>query len=99
MATLGDQINAIVCLDGKNELPAFDRDQLHSGRDLHAGRRCGLVANVNVSTDCLLQWPVKIWVDGLDAGPFKKADQKTSSKDFRHYQEFLRFRVERRNSF
>lgn len=99
MPPLRDQIHAIVGLDLENKLSPVDFDQLDGSRDFEARWRRCFVAHVDVRSHRLFPWPVEVGVDCPDTGPFEKADQEAGRKDFRHCDELLRFRIERRNRF
>jgi hypothetical protein len=86
---LRDQVLPIVGLHREYELSAVDRQEFDGYRDLETGRRCRLVAYIDVRADGLLSRPVQMGIDRPDTGPFEQPNHETRRKDFRHHHELI----------
>jgi hypothetical protein len=43
-------------------------------------------------------WPVEVWLNGFDTGPFEKTHHESRCKDLWHFSKFGRLGIERRDS-
>src|SRR5438105_2747134 len=94
MPPLGNDIDTIMRLHGKEKLLTVDGDELDRCGDFESRRRCGFVAHIDVDADALLIRPIEMRIDRLDAGPFEETNEKSGCENFRHHQEFAGLGIE-----
>src|SRR5487761_1708728 len=70
MASTADQIKLVSRLYFKSDLSSFNLYDLRLYTNLNSRRSWRQMAYIDMSSDALLEWPVYVWINSLNASPF-----------------------------